>query len=73
VRVLDRVARDAGEREIVPEVRRAVGQAPARISADAVGFGTVMSPLANWMITAFGEDPVSGSARMCGAYRHRIP
>ena len=38
-----------------------------------VGFGTVMSPLANWMITGLAALPGSGCLRMMGAYETGLP
>src|SRR5213594_306523 len=41
--------------------------------ADAVGFGTVWSPLANWMMTGGGSISCSGLFRRCGAYATGLP
>ena len=35
--------------------------------ADEVGLGTGLSPLGNWTVSAFGETPNNGCARMCDA------
>ena len=57
------------EREVVPEERRPVLSAPARMIADVVGFGTVLSPRANWRMTDFAGRPPAD--RRGGAVRTR--
>src|SRR5436309_2636904 len=48
-------------------------RSPARRIAVVVGFGTVLSPLANWMMIGFASIPSSGLMRKCGAYATGLP
>src|SRR2546430_8710400 len=48
-------------------------RSPAPTIAVVVGFGTVLSPLANWMMIGFASIPSSGLMRRCGAYATGLP
>src|SRR5882724_7508177 len=53
-------------RSLRKNVARAL-RSPERISAVAVGLGTVLSPRANWMITGLARSPGRGDLFMNGA------
>src|ERR1051326_1140613 len=48
-------------------------RSPERISAVAVGLGTVWSPRANWMITGFARSPGKGELFMQGPHAQGSP
>ena len=64
---------DRREGEVVAEEGRAIGQIAGAHDRLVVGFGTVMSPFANWKITGLAALPCSGCLRMNGAYVTGLP